>query len=133
MSAKIEGRARELLEQPNCGSLATISAGGAPHLTVVWVDVDGDEVLVNGADGRVWVANIRRDPRVAIVVADPANPYEYVEVRGRLREWNTEGADAHIDSLAKKYLGQDTYPYRGNGEVRVMFRIEPDSVRHQKG
>ena len=132
MTATIEGRARELLEQPNFCDLATLAADGAPHVTVVWVDVDGDEILLNGAEGRVWTANIRRDPRVALVVANPDNAYEYVEIRGRLRESTTDGADAHVDTLAKKYLGKDAYPFRAEGEVRVMFRIEPAMVRLQQ-
>ena len=96
---------------------------GSPQTTPVWVDYQGDEIWVNSAVGRQKDKNVRRDPRVAIAVIDPDNPYRYVEVRGQVREITEHGADAHIDKMAKKYLGQDKYPYAQPGEKRVLYKI----------
>jgi PPOX class probable F420-dependent enzyme len=133
MSATLEGRARELLEEPNFATLATLRADGTPHLTVIWVDVEGGDVVLNSAEGRAWPANIRRNPAVSIAVTNRENQYEYVEIRGRLTDSTTDGADEHIDRMAKKYLEADTYPFRAEGEVRIKFRIEPDAVRYAGG
>jgi hypothetical protein len=87
---------------------------------------------VNSAVGRAWPTNLDRDPRITLVAFDPANPYEYVEIRGRVTDKDTsEEADRHIDRLAKKYLDADSYPYRQEGEQRVKYTIEPEKVRHQ--
>lgn len=99
---------------------------------LVWVDVDGDEILLNTSEGRAWPADVRRDPRVTILVADGENPYEYVEIRGRVTGDTHDGAKEHIDALAKKYLGADEYPYLQPGEQRIIFRIQPENVRMQK-
>jgi PPOX class probable F420-dependent enzyme len=131
MSATLDGRARELLEEPNFGSISTLRADGTPHVTIAWVDVDGNDIVVNSARGRGWPSNLERDPRVALAVPNRENPYEYVEIRGHLKHETPEGADEHIDKLAKKYLGVDTYPLRQEGEVRVKLTIEPDSIRVQ--
>ena len=96
---------------------------GSPQTTPVWVDWQDGEIWVNSAVGRQKDRNIRRDPRVAIAVIDPENPYRYVEVRGRVREITQDGADAHIDRMAMKYLGQDKYPFRQPGEQRVLYKI----------
>jgi PPOX class probable F420-dependent enzyme len=101
---------------------------GSPQVTPVWVDFDGKYILVNTAEGRRKPKNIRRDPRVAIDVIAHNDPYQMVTVRGRVVEVTNEGADEHIDKLAKKYLGQDKYPFRAPGERRVMFKIEPEYV-----
>jgi len=128
--AQLEGRSRELLEEPNFCFVATLRRDGTPHVTPVWVDVDGDTVVLNSAKGRAWPANLRRDPRVTLTVASRENPYEYVSIRGRLASETEEGADAHIDAMAKKYLGQDEYPFRQPGEERIIVRIEPEQVRY---
>ena len=101
---------------------------GSPQVTPVWVDLDGDLVVVNTAKGRQKDKNMRRDPRVAIAIIDPENPYRYVEIRGRVAEIVEQGADAHIDKMAKKYLGKDTYPRRSVGEVRVIYKIDPTNA-----
>ncbi len=129
MSA-IEGRARELLEAKNFCHVGTVGADGAPHVVPVWVDTDGDHVVLNSAEGRVWVRNAERDPRVTCTVTNSENPYEYVLINGRVAEHTTDGADQHIDAMAKKYLGQDEYPFRQPTEQRVIFRILPERVRH---
>jgi PPOX class probable F420-dependent enzyme len=128
--ARIEGRARELIENgKNFVTLSTLREDGTPHLTVIWGDLEGDRIAVNGAEGRKWPANVRRDPRVTLVVGNQENPYEYVEVRGRVVEDTHEGADEHIDRLAKKYRDEDTYSGRTEGQQRVKFLIEPETVR----
>lgn len=101
---------------------------GSPQVTPVWVDLDGDLVVVNTARGRQKDKNMRRDPRVSLAIIDPENPYRYIEIRGRIAEITEEGADAHIDKMAKKYLGADKYPYRQSGEVRVMFKIQAEKT-----
>ena len=120
---------RDLFTKKAFAHLATVGADGAPQVTPVWVDFDGTHVRFNTAQGRVKVKNLARDPRVALSIQDPDNPYRYVQVRGRVVEAKERGADAHIDALAKKYLGQDKYPFRQPGEVRVMYKVLPERVQ----
>jgi PPOX class probable F420-dependent enzyme len=121
-------RTRTLIEAKNFGSIATIMPDGSPHVVPVWIDYDAGDVLINTAEGRQKLKNIRHDPRVAMDVVNSENPYEMVALRGRVVEVTHEGAEAHIDKLAKKYLGRDTYPYRQPGEQRVIIRIEPEKI-----
>jgi PPOX class probable F420-dependent enzyme len=109
-------------------NLATLNADGSPQVTPVWIDFDGTNILVNTARGRVKDRNLRREPRVALSLLDPDNPYRYLGVQGRVVEMTEQGADAHIDKMAKKYLDQDTYPYRTPGEVRVLVKIKPEKI-----
>ncbi len=118
----------DLFKKPAFGHLATIMKDGSPQVTPVWCDYDGTHVLVNSAKGRVKDANVRRNPNVAISVQDPANPYRYVAVRGKVVEVTEKGADDHINVLSKRYLGKDVYPFRQPGEVRVIYRIQPERV-----
>jgi len=108
--------------------VGTVMSDGAPHVTPMWFDYDGTLIRVNSARGRVKDRNMRRNPAVAVSIVDPDDPYRYVTVRGRVVEITEQGADADIDRLAKKYLGQDRYPYRHAGEVRVTYKIAPDRV-----
>ena len=108
--------------------LATLNADGSPQVTPVWVDFDGTHVLINTAKGRVKAKNLAREPRVAISLSDPDNPYRYLGIQGRVVDMTETGGDAHIDKMAKKYLDKDTYPYRTAGEVRVIVKIAPDKV-----
>lgn len=127
---RIEGRARELIEDGrNFVTLTTLRPDGTPHMTVIWGDLEGDKIAVNGAEGRRWPQNVRNDPRVALVVSNQDDPYEYVEVSGRVVEDTHEGADDHIDRLAKKYRDEDTYSGRKEGQRRIKFLIEPATVR----
>lgn len=126
MSVKIEGRAEELLKAKNFCHVATLRADGSVQTAPVWVDVQNGQPVVNSAEGRAWPRNLERDPRVTLTVQNMENPYEYLEVRGRVSERTHEGADEHIDSLAKKYMGVDSYPMRQPGEQRVIIRIEPE-------
>ncbi len=126
MSQAIPDKYRDLFTKRAFASLGTLMNDGSPQVTPVWVDLEGDLVVVNTARGRQKDKNMRRDPRVALAIIDPENPYRYLEIRGRVAEITEDGADAHIDKMAKKYLGADKYPYRQSGEVRVMFKIRPE-------
>ncbi len=126
----IEARSRALLEGTNFCHVGTIRKDGTPHVVPVWVDIENDEVLLNTAEGRAWLANSDRDPRVTLTVQNLANPYEYVTIRGQVSERTHDGADAHIDALAKKYLDKDEYPFRQPGEVRVKIRVTPEHLTH---
>lgn len=126
MAAAIPEAYLDLFKKKAFGSLATLMPDGAPQVTPVWVDYDGQYVIFNSARGRQKDRNVRRDTRVAIAILDPDNPYRYLEVRGRVAEITQEGADQSIDNLAKKYLGVDKYPYAEPGEVRVLYKIRPD-------
>ena len=128
MSDKIDGRAEALLNAKNFCHVATLRADGSVHGVPVWVDVQDGRPVLNSAEGRAWVRNVERDPRVTLTVVNGENPYEYVEVRGRVAERTHEGADAHIDAMAKKYMGVDEYPMRQPGEQRVIIRVEPEHV-----
>ena len=128
MSDKIEGRAEALLKAKNFCHVATLRADGSVHGVPVWVDDQEGRPVLNSAEGRAWVRNVERDPRVTLTVVNAENPYEYVEVRGRVAERTHEGADAHIDAMAKKYMGVDEYPMRQPGEQRVIIRVEPEHV-----
>ena len=130
MSQAIEGRAAELLEGKNFCNVCTLRRDGSVHAAPVWVDVQDGRPVLNTAEGRAWPNNLARDPRVTLTVQNMENPYEYLEIRGRVAERTHEGADEHIDSLAKKYLGKDEYPYRQPGEQRVILRVEPEHVHH---
>lgn len=122
-----------LLQEPQLAHLAINLADGSPQVTPVWVDVteDGSAILLNTAEGRLKARNTGQGTPVAVSVADSANPYRTVVVRGTIAERRHEGADAHIDALAKKYLGQDTYPWRNPAEQRVMLVIRPTHVLEQ--
>ena len=126
MSQSIPDKYRDLFSKRAFASLGTLMSDGSPQVTPVWVDLEGDLVVVNTAKGRQKDKNMRRDPRVALAIIDPENPYRYLEIRGRVAEISEEGADVHIDKMAKKYLGADKYPYRQSGEVRVMFKIRAE-------
>jgi PPOX class probable F420-dependent enzyme len=103
--------------------LATSMADGTPQVTPVWFNTDGEHILINSASGRVKDKNMRARPNVALCIADPGDPYRYLQIQGRVVEITTEGADAHIDALAFKYLGKETYPYRKPTEQRVTYKI----------
>ncbi len=119
----------DLMQQKKAfAELATVMPDGTPQVTPVWFDYVDGKVRVNTAKGRVKARNLKPGVPVALAIMDPDNAYRYVQIRGRVASATETGADAHIDSLAKKYLGKDTYPFRQPGEVRIMYEIEALSV-----
>jgi PPOX class probable F420-dependent enzyme len=129
MSATIEGRSEELLRGKNFCHVATLRPDGSVHGVPVWVDVEDGRVVLNTAKGRAWPRNLERDPRVTLTVQNMENPYEYLAIRGRAEAPTTDGADANIDALAKKYMGVEEYPMRQPGEQRIIIRVEPEHVK----
>ena len=125
MATLTEKQAQLLLDK-NFGSLATLKDDGSPQVTPVWVDWDGEYALVNTLKARSKPGQVERDSRVELAVFDRENPYKHVRIAGHA-ELTTEGAEAHIDKLAQKYLGKDSYP-RSPGDERVLIRIKPEHV-----
>jgi PPOX class probable F420-dependent enzyme len=126
MSQVIPDKYRDLFSKRAFANLGTLMPDGRPQVTPVWIDLEGDFVLFNSAKGRQKDKNVRRDPRVALSIVDPDNPYRYLEIRGRVAEITEHGANEHIDKLAKKYLGVEKYPYGQPGEVRVVYKVQPE-------
>lgn len=130
----LDDRDRELLAAPNFCNVSTTREDGTIHSVPVWVDVEGDLVVLNTEKNRAWPRNIRRTGKTTLMVLNHENPYEYLEIAGHVAEETEEGANESIDALAKKYIGQDKYPFHQEGDVRVIFRIAPDRVhRHSAG
>jgi PPOX class probable F420-dependent enzyme len=109
-------------------NLATVMPDGSPQVTPVWFDYTDGKIRVNTARGRVKARNMKQGSRVALAIMDPDVPYRYIQIRGSVARIIEDGADAHIDSLARKYMGMDKYPFRTPSEVRVIYEIEPTSV-----
>ncbi len=128
MATKIPDSFKDLFTKKAFAHLATIMPDGSPQVTPVWCDYDGTHIRVNTAKGRIKDKNMRRNKKVALAITDPENPYRHLALRGEVEEITQNGADAHIDSLAKKYLGKDKYPFRRPGEVRVIYKIRPEKV-----
>jgi len=128
VSATLSEGVKKLFLEPNFAHLATIMPDGSPQVTPVWVEMEGDRIVVNTAEGRVKPRNVRRDPRVAISITNKENNYQAAFIRGRVVELRREGADESIDRLAKKYMGQDRYPWRAPDEQRLIMVIEPERV-----
>jgi PPOX class probable F420-dependent enzyme len=131
MADVLSEKARELIGRPVLASLATLNPDGSPQITPLWVDLDGDDVRFNTARGRKKARNTEKDTRVAVTVIDPNDAYNVVAFQGTVVEETTDGADAHIDVLAKKYLGVDSYPMRREGEVRITLRVRTDHIAMQ--
>jgi len=119
---------KDLFTKKAFAHLATLMPDGTPQVTPVWCDAEGPYIRINSAKGRVKDKNMRRNKKVALSIQDPDNPYRYLEVRGEIVEITEIGADAHIDTLAKKYLDKDKYPFRQPGEVRVIYKIRPEKT-----
>lgn len=126
MAEVIPENFKDLFEKKAFANLATLNSDGTPQVTPVWVDYDGKYVLINSARGRRKDKNMERNRAVALSIQDPENPYRYLEIRGTVADITEEGADQHIDKMAKKYLGLDKYPNRQPGEVRVLYKIKPE-------
>ena len=127
MSA-IPDQYKDLLEKKAFAHLGTLMKDGSPQVTPVWFDHDGTHIRINSAKGRWKDKNMRNRPQVALSILDPDNPYRYMQIRGKVVDVTEAGADAHIDSLAKKYLGQDKYPFRQPGEERVIYKVSVERV-----
>ena len=106
---------------------------GSPQVTPVWIGREGDIITFNTAKGRLKEKNLKRDPRVAISILDAENPYVPLVIQGKVVEMTEEGADADIDALAKRYLDEDTYPFRQPGEERIIVKIEADKATYANG
>jgi len=126
--AAIPDQYKDLLEKKAFAHLGTLMKDGSPQVTPVWFDHDGTHIRVNSAKGRWKDKNMRNRPQVALSILDPDNPYRYMQIRGKVVDVTEAGADAHIDSLAKKYLGQDKYPFRQPGEMRVIYKVSVERV-----
>ncbi|PWU23667.1 MAG: PPOX class F420-dependent oxidoreductase [Candidatus Rokuibacteriota bacterium] len=134
MPTNLDSEVRALLEAPNFWHLATINPDGSPQSTVVWVDVRDGKVLINTALGRKKPRNLEREPRIALSLHDPQNPYANAQIQGRVVERITgEQADRDINALSAKYTGRTPYPWRMEGEERVTYLIEPTRVWHRPG
>jgi PPOX class probable F420-dependent enzyme len=120
--------ARELIEGKNFASLATLMPDGSPQVSPVWVDHEGEVILVNTAEGRVKTKNVTRDPRVAISIFDQNDPYRKVLIRGSVIEVTKKGAEDHIDRMAMKYRGLAKYPWRQPGVSRVLIRVKASRI-----
>ncbi|QEC48181.1 PPOX class F420-dependent oxidoreductase [Baekduia soli] len=132
MADTLDGRAREIVADKNFAHLAVPRKDGSIQSVVIWADVDDHgRVTVNSAEGRGWPANLRRAGQATISVANAENPYEFVSLVGKVVEDTHEGADDHIDALAKKYLDADSYPFRQEGEQRIKFVLAPERVALQ--
>ncbi len=129
--AAIPDQYKDLLQKKAFAHLGTVMKDGSPQVTPIWFDYDGTHVRINSAKGRWKDKNMRNRPKVALSILDPDNPYRYMQIRGTVTEITENGADTHIDSLAKKYLGQDKYPFRQPGEERVIYKIAVDRVNAQ--
>ncbi len=128
MSNVIPDQYADLFDKKIFAGLATVMPDGAPQVTPVWIDYDGECVVFNTAAGRQKDKNLQAQPKTSVMLVDPDNPYRYLEVRGSVIERTTTGADDHINKMAKKYMGQDVYPFRQPGEQRVIYRIKPERV-----
>jgi len=128
MAASIPHDYMDLFNKKAFAVLTTLMPDGSPQTQPVWVDFENGRVLVNSALGRQKDKNMRRDPRVAITLIDPDNPYRYLEIRGKVKEVTQNGAAQHIDKMAKKYLDKDKYPFAQPGEQRVLYKIEPEKI-----
>jgi PPOX class probable F420-dependent enzyme len=128
MSNAIDARGEKLLKGKNFCHVATLRSDGTVHGVPVWVDMQDGMPVLNTAEGRAWPRNLERDPHLTLTVPNWENPYEYMEIRGHVAARTHDGADEHIDALAKKYLGEDSYPYRRPGEQRVIIRVQPEHV-----
>ena len=126
MAATLPDSYRDLFQKRAFGSFTTLMPDGSPQTTPVWVDFEDGRVIVNTALGRQKDKNVRHDPRVAVTLIDPDNPYRNLEIRGRVAEVTQNGAEKHIDKMAKKYLDKDTYPFARPGEQRVLIKITPE-------
>jgi PPOX class probable F420-dependent enzyme len=128
--AEIPAGFLDLLTQKKAlANIATVQPDGSPQVTPVWFDYTDGKIRVNTAKGRVKARNMKEGSKVALAIVDPDNDYRYIQIRGTVTHETTDGAKAHIDSLAKKYLGKDVYPWHNDKDVRVMYEITPSAAQ----
>ena len=132
-SAQIPPDMIDLLEGDALGHLATIRVDGTPHVTPLWIDHDGNTILVDVRVDRVKAANMRERPAVALSIVDPRNPYRHLDITGRVVSWSDDGWREHMNALARRYMNADEYPWFFEGERRQIFRIEPTGVHYENG
>lgn len=128
MTDKIPEKFKDLFQKKSLGHLSTLMKDGSPQVSPVWIDFKNDQILVNSVMGRIKDSNIQRDPRVAISIVDPDNPYKGLMIRGAVVKFSQEIAEDHIDQMATKYLGVDRWPHGRPGEVRILYYIEVNHV-----
>lgn len=126
--AEIPAKYSDLTTKKAFANVATVMADGSPQVTPVWFDYTNGKIRVNTAKGRVKARTMTQGAKVAVAIMDPDNAYRYIQVRGKVARVTEDGADAHIDALAKKYLGKETYPFRQPGEKRITIEITPESI-----
>jgi PPOX class probable F420-dependent enzyme len=131
MADVLSEKARALIARPVLASLATLNADGSPQITPLWIDLDGDDVVFNTSQSRKKARNLERDGRVAVTVIDPDDAYNVVAFRGTVTEITTDGADAQVDAMAKKYLGVDSFPGRREGDARIRIIVRTDHISMQ--
>jgi PPOX class probable F420-dependent enzyme len=119
---------KRFIESVSFAHIATTNKDGSPQVSPVWIEHDGAHIVVNSEQSRLKVRNVKRDPRVAISIQDPENPYAYIQIKGKVVEITPKGGADGIDRLAKKYMGQDTYPFNQPGDVRVQIKVAPEKV-----
>ncbi len=124
----MDPKAIKLLKDKNLVFLATTMKDGSPQVSPVWADLEDDHIMVNTAEGRIKHTNVLRDPRVAISIVDQNNPLDMIAIRGRVEEIIPDYDYQHANKLTKKYLGLDKYPFRRDGEKRIIFKIKPEKV-----
>ena len=132
INREIDDSTIQLLTGKNFAFVSTLMKDGSPQITPTWIDFDGNTILINTAEGRTKQKNVSRDQRVAISIVDQNNPYHMVTIRGKVTEQTSNGADDHIDKLAKRYLGVDKYPFRSPTEKRVIIKVAPENVFHMQ-
>lgn len=128
MALKLSDKAKRIIDGKSFAHIATLNADGSPQISPVWVERDGDVVVVNTEQTRRKVRNLKRDSRVSLSIQNPDNAYEYVEIRGKVKGITTEGGFEGIDRLGKKYMGVDKYPGNQPGDVRVVIKIQPEHI-----
>ncbi|HEY1777893.1 MAG TPA: hypothetical protein VGG41_17190 [Solirubrobacteraceae bacterium] len=131
MAETLEGRPQDIIAAKNYAHVSIPREDGTVQTVIVWADAADGKVTLNSAEGRTWPENLRKAGTATVTVMADNDPYEWVSVTGRLSEDTHEGADAHIDSFAKKYLDADSYPYRQPGEQRIKFVLTPERVHYQ--
>jgi PPOX class probable F420-dependent enzyme len=128
INAQISVHVAKIVQKSSFAFLGTLMKDGSPHVTPVWIDIVDNTILINTAEGRIKQKNVSRDPRVSISLIDEENPYSMVTIRGQVIEQTSDGADEHIDKLAKKYLNADKYPGHSPHIKRVILKIRPEKI-----